>query len=148
MGDAAVRSEMKKADKPVLSLESLGADWNSKTAHQKFCELLSCLRIQSKCSFSLLQEEHISPNESCIPNLNSAGIGTLESGNLTSSSSKTAFENKSSKIELHNEWQPEFVKSTEADNVESILADGNLVERLGSFSRNLTRKWVKFCEET
>ncbi|CDW61343.1 hypothetical protein TTRE_0000979901, partial [Trichuris trichiura] len=128
MSDAVVRSEMKKAGKPVSSRETPGADWNSKRAHEKFCELLDCLRIQSESLFSLLQEEHISPNESSIPNRNSANIGTLESGDLTSSSSKTACENGSSKTELHNEGQPELVKSTEADNVESIFTDGNLVE--------------------
>ncbi|CDW57141.1 hypothetical protein TTRE_0000542801 [Trichuris trichiura] len=119
---------MKKADKPVSSLESPGADWNAITAHQIFCELLDRLRIQSEGLFSLLRGEHISPNESRVPNVNSPNIGTLESRDLTSSSSKTSCDNGSSKMELHNERQPEFVKSTEADNVESIFTDGNLVE--------------------
>ncbi|KFD68444.1 hypothetical protein M514_10199 [Trichuris suis] len=109
MSDALISNEIKTADERVSSLQSRGAGWNSKMAHQEFCELLKRLRIKSESLFSILREEDIVPNESCILKLNSTNVGSLKPDDRTSSKPSRTCANDSLRMELPDGLQSEPV---------------------------------------
>ncbi|KFD46949.1 hypothetical protein M513_12195, partial [Trichuris suis] len=136
MSDALISNEIKTADERVSSLQSRGAGWNSKMAHQEFCELLKRLRIKSESLFSILREEDIVPNESSILKLNSTNVGGLKPDDRTSSKPSRTCANDSLKMELPDGLQSEPVQFREAVNGGSIcVGDCDLVERCVSYFR-------------